>query len=37
MQCIGRGHSQFCETSVNVTNWVTDPLDGSVNFCEKLK
>ena len=22
---IGRGQSQFCETSAKVTNWVTDP------------
>ena len=29
-----RGPSQFSGTSANVTNWMTIPLDGSVNFCE---
>ena len=23
--CIGRGPSEFCETSANVTNWVSNP------------
>ena len=36
MLCIGRGLSQFCETSAKVINWVTDPLAGSVNFCEQF-
>ena len=26
MKCIDRRPSEFCETSANVTNWVTDPL-----------
>ena len=26
MYCIGRGQSQFCETSAKVTDGLTDPL-----------
>ena len=29
-------YRQFGEASVKVTNWVTDPLDGSMNVCEKF-
>ena len=36
MYCIGTGPSQLCETSAKITDWVTDPLDGSVTFCEKF-
>ena len=29
--------SQFCEMSLKITDWVTDPLvDGSVIFCEQF-
>ena len=34
--CKGRGQSSFSETSAKVTNWVTDPLDGCVSFCERF-
>ena len=33
MLCIGRGPSQFCETSANIANWVADPFRW---FCELL-
>ena len=36
MLCIGTRHSQFCETSVKITEWVTDPLRVSVTFVKSL-
>ena len=30
------GPSQFCETSAKIIDWVTESLDGSVIFCEKV-
>ena len=37
LRCMGRGPSQFCETSVKVTNWVTDPLRWSGELCGSIE
>ena len=36
MLFISTRHSQFCETSVKITEWVSDPLRVSVTFVKGL-